>query len=452
MNTLTPVHYGATHMPRRFHPISLFAQVTSQQASGCLTIVSGSTSWLIYLHQGKLTFITSSIHPFDRLEHHLLQLSDQIPGLETVARSQIRPLFELSLFQQSMVPTDWLAIEWLFDQEYLTIDQVSQLIESLAQDVLESLLTVSHGTHELIDHSLIQGFPDLCSLELRPIVEQCHVKLRRQSLAKPSSFLSAIADFDSIERSSDVSIDPTSDPTSAESTPAAAEVKPIQTLTESTTRGSSTPESSTPESTSLQSTTPESSTPESSTPESNTPESNSLQSPVIQSPPAASPPAISSRAISLPTQPAPTVAPSKSVDSTPPDGTDDESTPSSLSQRYTIACIDDSPTVLQAINSFLGDENLSVVMINDPLKALLQVVRHKPDLILLDVGMPNLDGYKLCSMLRKHSSFKTTPIVMVTGHTGFIDRTKAKLVGASSYLTKPFTRTELTKMVFKYLT
>ncbi|NER96305.1 MAG: response regulator [Symploca sp. SIO1B1] len=118
---------------------------------------------------------------------------------------------------------------------------------------------------------------------------------------------------------------------------------------------------------------------------------------------------------------------------------------------YNIACIDDSPTVLNAINSFLDDKSFSVVMINDPVRALMQVVRIKPDLILLDVEMPNLDGYELCSLLRKHPLFKTTPIIMVTGNTGFLDRAKAKLVRASGYLTKPFNQSELLKMVFKHL-
>ncbi len=118
---------------------------------------------------------------------------------------------------------------------------------------------------------------------------------------------------------------------------------------------------------------------------------------------------------------------------------------------YSIACIDDSPTVLNAINSFLDDKSFSVVMINDPVRALMQVVRIKPDLILLDVEMPNLDGYELCSLLRKHPFFKTTPIIMVTGNTGFLDRAKAKLVRASGYLTKPFNQSELLKMVFKHL-
>ena len=118
---------------------------------------------------------------------------------------------------------------------------------------------------------------------------------------------------------------------------------------------------------------------------------------------------------------------------------------------YTIACIDDSPTVLNAIQEFLNDRSLDVVPISDPVKALMQVMRCRPDLILLDVTMPNLDGYELCSLLRRHPSFRNTPIVMVTGNTGFIDRAKAKLVRSSGYLTKPFSQSELLKIVFMHL-
>ncbi|MEH1841602.1 MAG: response regulator [Nostoc sp.] len=118
---------------------------------------------------------------------------------------------------------------------------------------------------------------------------------------------------------------------------------------------------------------------------------------------------------------------------------------------YTIACIDDSQTVLNSIKHFLDENTFSVVMINDPVKALMQILRSKPELILLDVEMPSLDGYELCSLLRKHSAFKHTPIIMVTGRTGFIDRAKAKIVRSSGYLTKPFTQSELLKIVFKHL-
>ncbi len=118
---------------------------------------------------------------------------------------------------------------------------------------------------------------------------------------------------------------------------------------------------------------------------------------------------------------------------------------------YTIVCIDDSQTVLNTIENFLDEQIFSFVGVNDPLKALIKIIRSKPDLILLDIEMPNINGYELCSLLRKHSSLKNTPIIMVTGRTGFIDRAKAKMVRASGYLTKPFTQIDLLKIVFQNL-
>jgi two-component system, chemotaxis family, response regulator PixG len=125
--------------------------------------------------------------------------------------------------------------------------------------------------------------------------------------------------------------------------------------------------------------------------------------------------------------------------------------PQTRSKVYTIACIDDNPSIVRVIQSYLDDDKFSVLAIDDPVKALMQIVRNKPDLVLLDVEMPKLDGYELCSMLRRHPMFKNIPIIMVTGNTGFIDRAKAKLVRASDYLTKPFTKAALNDMVLKHL-
>jgi len=120
-------------------------------------------------------------------------------------------------------------------------------------------------------------------------------------------------------------------------------------------------------------------------------------------------------------------------------------------QMYKVACIDDSPTILHLIEAFLTDQGFTVILISDPLKALMELLQTKPDLILLDITMPNLDGYELCGLLRKRPAFKKTPIIMLTGNTGLIDRAKAKLVRASGYITKPFTPAELVKVIFKHL-
>jgi twitching motility two-component system response regulator PilG len=131
----------------------------------------------------------------------------------------------------------------------------------------------------------------------------------------------------------------------------------------------------------------------------------------------------------------------------------DTETPANSNHRkiYTVVSVDDSPTILKEISRFLEDENFSVVTINDPLKAVMSIIRHKPDLILLDLNMEGIDGYELCRIVRNNSMFKKTPIIMVTGNKGFIDRVKARFVGASGYLTKPFSRADLLKMVFMHL-
>ena len=119
--------------------------------------------------------------------------------------------------------------------------------------------------------------------------------------------------------------------------------------------------------------------------------------------------------------------------------------------KLKIACIDDSPTILEEMQRFLMDDVFEITTIDDPLKAAPVLLRLKPDLILMDISMPNINGYKLCSFFRGSASLKTVPIVMVSGRTGFIDKTRARMVGATDYLTKPFSQTELLTVVNRHL-
>jgi CheY-like chemotaxis protein len=118
---------------------------------------------------------------------------------------------------------------------------------------------------------------------------------------------------------------------------------------------------------------------------------------------------------------------------------------------YTIVCIHDCPLVLDKITDFLDDKIFSVIGITDSCKALIEIIRIKPDLIFLDVGMPNLDGYQVCSLLRKHAYFKKTPVIMVTDKPGLIDRAKAKMVKATGHLPKPFNQGDLLKIIFQHI-
>jgi twitching motility two-component system response regulator PilG len=102
-----------------------------------------------------------------------------------------------------------------------------------------------------------------------------------------------------------------------------------------------------------------------------------------------------------------------------------------------VVCIDDSKTVQKQVKMTLEAGGYRVLSILDPTLALKQLSQHQPAVIFMDINMPNLNGYDLCSLLRKSGRFKDIPIVMLTGRDGMIDRVRAKLVGATDYLTKP---------------
>jgi twitching motility two-component system response regulator PilG len=112
--------------------------------------------------------------------------------------------------------------------------------------------------------------------------------------------------------------------------------------------------------------------------------------------------------------------------------------PANTSQSSTlVACIDDSKAVQKQVKMTLEAGGYQVLGILDPTLALKQLSQHQPVVIFMDINMPNLNGYDLCSLLRKSERFKDIPIVMLTGRDGMIDRVRAKLVGATDYLTKP---------------
>jgi twitching motility two-component system response regulator PilG len=115
--------------------------------------------------------------------------------------------------------------------------------------------------------------------------------------------------------------------------------------------------------------------------------------------------------------------------------------------RPVIACIDDSNTVQRQIKLTLEASGYEVLCLLDPARALTTMVRKKPKLILLDINMPDIDGYQLCRQLRQSALFQKIPIVMLTGRDGNIDRLLAKMAGATDYFTKPVKTQQLIDLV-----
>ncbi len=120
-------------------------------------------------------------------------------------------------------------------------------------------------------------------------------------------------------------------------------------------------------------------------------------------------------------------------------------------QKQRIVCIDEALSICQAVELILQLQGYETQTSTNSLEALNLVFQTKPDLILCDIAMPELDGYDFCAMLRRCKAFRHVPIIMLTYADAFIDRLQAKMVGATDYLTKPFGNNELVILVKKYL-
>jgi len=129
-----------------------------------------------------------------------------------------------------------------------------------------------------------------------------------------------------------------------------------------------------------------------------------------------------------------------------------ETKPTKSDQKQpVIACIDDSPVLTHALKKILMPAGYQVLSIPEPMRGFGQLIEYKPDLILLDLLLPNADGYSICKFLRETPVFKNTPIIILTAKNTAIDRARAQLVGATEFLAKPPQTQELLQMIQKYL-
>jgi len=116
-----------------------------------------------------------------------------------------------------------------------------------------------------------------------------------------------------------------------------------------------------------------------------------------------------------------------------------------------VLVVDDSPTVRKIVQLTLQRERIRVVTAGDGLTALAAVADEQPDLILLDIMLPRMDGYNICQVIRKNMAYRDLPIIMLSGKDGLFDKMRGKLVGSTEYMTKPFDSVELAQTVKRYL-
>lgn len=392
-------------MSQNLNPAKLLTDLSGSKANGRLLVSNEKVSWNVYLEQGEIKCAANSVQQFMvTLDHHLRSLGfqDAAAAAKSMPKSTIESQDERISWLEGgrIIP----SINWLVLRQHLHKTQAEQICHSLSQEAIETLLWIVEGEYKwtknasLPQHVLAArvSFKNLPSFSL---IQKLEARIKSwQNIGSPilSPYQCPVLD---------------NSQALTESSPAIL-LKLAKFL-----RGLSFRQLALI--------------------------LNQDELKIAQ----LLHPSIKTGAIVVrPPQPPfhllPTIPSADAIASTASKNSRD---------KLKVACIDDSPTILDEMQRFLSQEAYEITKIEDPLKAAPILLRLKPDLILMDISMPNINGYKLCSFFRGSALLEKVPIVMVSGRTGFIDKTRAKMVGATDYLTKPFSQLELLSVVNKHL-
>jgi two-component system sensor histidine kinase/response regulator len=124
---------------------------------------------------------------------------------------------------------------------------------------------------------------------------------------------------------------------------------------------------------------------------------------------------------------------------------------SNLDSKYHVLIVDDVPENLQVISNILYQKGVNISVAQNGRDALTVVSRKPPDLIVLDITMPEMDGFEVCEHVKKNPETRDIPIIFLTARTQSDDIVKGFELGAVDYVTKPFHPPELLARVFTHL-
>ena len=123
----------------------------------------------------------------------------------------------------------------------------------------------------------------------------------------------------------------------------------------------------------------------------------------------------------------------------------------SLIKRRKILVVEDSSTIRKVISVTLGQNGYEIIEAGDGLEALSKLNETSPDLILLDIILPKMDGYKILSIIKENPDFCDIPVIMLTSKDGILNKVKGKMAGSTAYLTKPFDPAQLVETIERHL-
>jgi DNA-binding response OmpR family regulator len=116
-----------------------------------------------------------------------------------------------------------------------------------------------------------------------------------------------------------------------------------------------------------------------------------------------------------------------------------------------VLVVDDEPNIVMSLRFLMEREGLAVEVAPTGEAALQALERTPADLVLLDVMMPEIDGFEVCQRIRANPAWAKTPIIMLTAKGRDVERDKGRALGADEYITKPFSTRELVARIKQML-
>ena len=123
----------------------------------------------------------------------------------------------------------------------------------------------------------------------------------------------------------------------------------------------------------------------------------------------------------------------------------------SLQKKITVMVVDDSITVRKVTGRLLERHNMNVIAAKDGVEAVGLLQEVQPDLMLLDIEMPRMDGFELARHVRHNMETRRLPIIMITSRTGEKHRERAAQIGVEGYLGKPYQEEQLLDAIYDVL-
>ena len=118
---------------------------------------------------------------------------------------------------------------------------------------------------------------------------------------------------------------------------------------------------------------------------------------------------------------------------------------------YKILVVDDEPNIVLPLQFLMEQNNYQVDVAASGEEAIEKLMQFEPDLVLLDIMLPGIDGYEVCEIMRLDEKWKKTKIIFLTARGRDIDIAKGLVLGADAYITKPFSNSEVVQKVKELL-